>query len=46
MKLRDGKPITDMQLNMVEKAVLNKVLHKLGGTEIALLLRRYGGINE
>lgn len=46
VKLRDGKPITDMQLSFVEKAVLKKVLHKLEGTEIPLLLRRYGVIDE
>lgn len=44
VKLRDGKPITDMKLNFIEKAVLKKVLAKLEGTQIPTLLRRYGVI--
>ena len=42
--LRDGKPITDMKLNVVERAVMKKVLKKLGKTDIGMLLREYGAI--
>ena len=44
VKLRDGKPITAMKLNFIEKMVLNKVLSKLSGTDIPMLLKRYGVI--
>ncbi|RSX57717.1 oleate hydratase [Bifidobacterium samirii] len=44
VKLRDGRPVTDMKLNVVEKAVLAKALKKLDGTDIATLLREYGVI--
>ena len=42
--LRDGKPITDMNLNFVEKAVLKQILKKLGSTDIPTLLKEYGVI--
>ena len=41
VKLRDGAPVTDMKLNFIEKAVVKKVLKKLDGTDIAILLREY-----
>ena len=44
VKLRDGRPVTDMKLNVVEKAVLAKVLKRLDGTDIATLLKEYGVI--
>ncbi len=36
---RDGKPITDMNLNVIEKTVLKQILEKLEHTDIAMLLR-------
>ena len=44
VKLRDGSPVTDMKLNVVERAVMKKVLKKLGKTDIGMLLREYGAI--
>ena len=44
VKLRDGKPVTDMKLNVVEKAVLAKVLKRLDGTDVVRLLKEYGVI--
>ena len=44
VKLRDGRPVTDMKLNVVEKAVLAKALKRLDGTDIATLLKEYGVI--
>ena len=41
VKLRDGKPITDMKLNLAEKVVLKKALEKIGGTDIEKLLKEY-----
>ena len=40
--LRDGKPITDMNLNVIEKTVLKQILKKLEHTDIAMLLKEYG----
>ena len=37
-------PVTDMKLNVVERAVMKKVLKKLGKTDIGMLLREYGAI--
>ena len=34
VKLRDGKPLTDMSLNLIEKFALRKVLDKAQGTDI------------
>jgi oleate hydratase len=42
--LRDGKPITDMKLNPIEKTVLKQVLKKLDSTDIPMLLKEYGVI--
>jgi oleate hydratase len=39
--LRDGKPITEMNLNFVEKFILKQFLRKVEGTEIEKLLRDY-----
>lgn len=41
VKLRDGKPITDMKLGLVEKMALKKVLEKIAGTDIEKLLKEY-----
>ena len=42
--LRDGKPITDMKLNPIEKTVLKQILKKLDSTDIPMLLKEYGVI--
>nr|WP_205396165.1 oleate hydratase [Streptococcus lutetiensis] len=39
--LRDGKPITEMNLNFVEKFILKQFLRKVEGTDIEKLLRDY-----
>lgn len=39
--LRDGKPITDMKLNPIEKTVLKQILKKLDSTDIPMLLKEY-----
>ncbi len=41
VKLRDGKPLTDMSLNLIEKFALHKVLRKAQGTDIEKLLKEY-----
>ena len=39
--LRDGKTITDMDLNFVEKFILKQALRKTEGTDIEKLLQKY-----
>ena len=41
IKLRDGKPLTEMHLGFAEKIALKKVLEKLHGTDIENLLKEY-----
>ena len=41
IQLRDGKPLTDMELGFMEKMVLNKLLKKIQGTDIEKLLKTY-----
>ncbi|MDD5883961.1 MAG: oleate hydratase [Firmicutes bacterium] len=41
IQLRDGKPLTDMELGFKEKMVLNKLLKKIQGTDIEKLLKTY-----
>ena len=41
VKLRDGKKPIDMELNLVEKMALKKVLSKIHGTDIEKLLKEY-----
>ena len=41
VKLRDGKKITDMELGLVEKLALKKILAKIAGTDIEKLLKEY-----
>jgi oleate hydratase len=41
VKLRDGKPLTDMSLNLIEKFALHKALSKAQGTDIEKLLKEY-----
>ena len=44
VKLRDGKTLTDMSLNLIEKFALRKVLDKAQGTDIEKLLKAYNVI--
>ena len=44
VKLRDGKKITDMEMNVVQKLALKEALKKLEGTEIEKLLKEYNVI--
>ena len=39
--LSDGKPITEMKLDMKQKIVLKKVLSKIEGTEVEKILKEY-----
>ena len=41
VKLRDGKPITAMELGLKEKLVLHEALKKIAGTDLEKLLREY-----
>ena len=44
VKLRDGKKVTDMEMNVVQKLALKEALKKLAGTEIEKLLKEYNVI--
>ena len=44
VKLRDGKKITDMQFNIIEKFALKKVMEKIHGTDIEKILKEYNVI--
>ena len=44
VKLRDGKKITDMQFNLIEKFALKKVMEKIKGTDVEKLLKEYNVI--
>ena len=39
--LRDGKPVTDMDMNLVEKIAFKKALKMIKGTDVELLLKQY-----
>ncbi|MBR4441892.1 MAG: oleate hydratase [Clostridia bacterium] len=39
--LRDGKPLTDMKVPFIEKAILHELLKKIHGTDIEKLLLEY-----
>lgn len=41
VKLRDGKPITDMKLNFIERFIMKKALKKAKGTDIEKLLKEH-----
>lgn len=41
VQLRDGKPITDMDLGFIDKLVLKEMLKKVDGTDIGKLLREH-----
>ena len=42
VQIRDGKPITDLQLGLVEKLALKQALKKVEGTDIEKLLKDHG----
>ncbi|WP_304770203.1 oleate hydratase, partial [Ileibacterium valens] len=44
--MRDGKPLTEAQLNPVEKIALYELFKKVKGTDIELVLKEYGAIPE
>ena len=44
VKLRDGKPITDMALPFIEKAALDLMLKKINNTDLGKILREYDAI--
>lgn len=44
VKLRDGKKLTDMDLNFKQRLALKEALKKIHGTELELLLEEYGVI--
>ena len=41
VKLGDGKPITDMKLNLIERFIMKKALKKAKGTDIEKLLKEH-----
>ena len=41
VQLRDGKKITEMNLGIMEKMVLNKALKAVKGTDVEKLLKEY-----
>ena len=41
VQLRDGKKITDMEMNLLEKLALKEMLKKIEGTDIEKLLKEY-----
>ncbi len=41
VKLRDGKKVTDMDLNFAERMVVKKLLSKIAGTDIEKILKEY-----
>ena len=41
VQIRDGRPVTDMNLSMKEKMALHMVLEKIRGTDIEKLLKEY-----
>ena len=44
VKLRDGKKIIDMDVNLIERFALKKLLEKIKGTDIEKLLKEYNVI--
>ena len=44
--MRDGKPLTEMITNPIEKLALKEMLKKTRDTDIELLLKEYGAIPE
>ena len=46
VKLRDGKPITEMELGLKEKIALKEVLKQIRGTDIEKILKEYHVIKD
>ena len=46
VKLRDGKPITEMNLGLKERIALKEVLKQIKGTDIEKILKEYHVIKE
>ncbi len=46
IKLRDGKPLTDMKLSLPQEVILNKALKKIKGTDVGKLLKEYGVVDS
>lgn len=44
IQLRDGKPLTEMKLDMKQKIAMKELLRKIEGTDIEKLLKEYGVI--
>lgn len=44
VKLRDGRKITDMSFNLIERFALKKVMEKIKGTDIEKILKAYNVI--
>ena len=44
VSIRDGRPITDMELSLHEKMALKLALDKIKGTDVEKLLKEYGVI--
>ena len=44
VKLRDGKKITDMDYNLIERFAIKKLLEKIKGTDAEKILKEYNVI--
>lgn len=44
--MRDGKPLTEMEMNPIEKLAVKEMLKKVKGTDIELILKEYGAVPE
>ncbi|WP_304411790.1 oleate hydratase [Faecalibaculum rodentium] len=44
--MRDGKPLTEIEMNPIEKLAVKEMLKKVKGTDIELVLKEYGAIPE
>ena len=41
VQMRDGKPLTEMHLNLAEKIAVKKLLDKIHGTDIEKILKEH-----
>ena len=41
VKLRDGRPLTDMKLNLIDRTAIHELLRRVHGTDIEKLLKDY-----
>ena len=44
VRLRDGRPVTDMDMGLLEHTGLNMVLKRLKDTDLEKLLTAYGAV--